>query len=265
MSIPGCPDGNPAPIGGAGHPEADSAGLEVCGNPARSARHAGRPDPAELGERIGLARSTVHRILNAMRNEGLVERSARAAATGSGPALHRMADAVLRNDPGGLHPLLEELARSIDETADLSVLDRGRATIADQITSSQRLRAVSMIGESVPLHCTANGKAFLAAMDEAGLARALPGTLARLTPATVTDRAVLEAELVLIRARGYALDREEHTEGICGAGVFLGFVADVPMAVSIPMPAQRFYGREHAIAEALPDWAAGARARSAAR
>jgi hypothetical protein len=78
-----------------------------------------------------------------------------------------MADAAWRSDPGGLHPLLEELARSLNETVDLSVLDRGRATIADQIASSQRLRAVSTIGESVPLYCTANGKAFLATMDEA--------------------------------------------------------------------------------------------------
>src|SRR6266702_6595305 len=92
-------------------------------------------------------------------------------------------------------------------------------------------------------------------MDEAGLARALPGTLARLTPATITDRSVLAAELAMIRGRGYALDREEHTEGICGAGVFLGLVADVPTAVSIPMPAQRFYGREHVIAKVLSDWA----------
>jgi len=219
---------------------------------------------AELCERIGLARSTMHRLLNAMRNEGLVERSGPRGGYRLGPAIHRMADAAWRSDPGGLHPLLEELARSLYETVDLSVLDRGRATIADQIASSQRLRAVSTIGESVPLYCTASGKAFLATMDQAGLARVLPGTLARLTPATITDRAVLEPELVLIRARGYALDREEHTEGICGAGVCLGLVAGVPMAVSVPMPAQRFYGREHVIAGALLDWAAGAREWSAA-
>jgi DNA-binding IclR family transcriptional regulator len=174
-----------------------------------------------------------------------------------------MAYAAWRSSLGSLHPLLEELACTVNETVDLSVLDRDRATITDQITSSQRLRAVSMIGESVPLYCTANGKAFLAAMDEAGLARALPGTLARLTPATITDRSVLEAELAMIRGRGYALDREEYTEGICGAGIFLGLVADVPAAVSIPMPAQRFYGREHAMAKVLSDWAAKVRARLA--
>ena len=219
--------------------------------------------PAELGERIGLARSTVHRLLNAMRDEGLVETFGPRGRYRLGPAIHRMADAAWRSGLGGLHPLLEELAQAVGETVDLSVLDRDRVTIADQITSSQRLRAVSMIGESVPPYCTASGKAFLAALDEAGLARALPGTLARLTPATITDRSVLAAELAMIRGRGYALDREEHTEGICGAGVFLGLVADVPTAVSIPMPAQRFYGREHVIAKVLSDWAAKARARLA--
>ena len=75
------------------------------------------------------------------------------------------------------------------------MLERDRATIVGQITSSQRLRAVSTIGESVPLYCTAHGKAFLAAMDQGGVARALPPALTRLTAATITDRSVLEAEL----------------------------------------------------------------------
>ena len=220
--------------------------------------------PAELGEHIGLARSTVHRLLHAMRNEGMVETSGPRGRYRLGPAIHRMADAAWRSSLGGLHPLLEELARTVGETVDLSVLDRDRVTIADQIISSQRLRAVNVIGESVPLYCTASGKAFLAAMDQAALARALPGTLARLTPATITDKSVLAAELALTRSRGYALDREEHTEGICGTGVFLGLVADVPAAVCVPVPAQRFYGREHAVAAVLLDWAAGLRQRFAA-
>jgi DNA-binding IclR family transcriptional regulator len=180
-------------------------------------------------------------------------------------AVHRMADAAWRSSLTGLRPPLEELARTVGETVDLSVLDRDRVTIADQVTSSQRLRAVNVVGESVPLHCTASGKVFLAAMDQAALTQALPGTLARLTPATITDPSVLAAELALTRARGYALDREEHADGICGTGVFLGLVADVPAAVSVPVPAQRFYGREHVVATVLLGWAAEIRQRLAAR
>jgi DNA-binding IclR family transcriptional regulator len=244
------------------------AGIQVIARTAEILRVLrSAPDgmtPAELGERIGLARSTVHRLLNAMRNEGLVETSGPRGRYRLGPAVHRMADAAWRSGLVGLRPPLEELARTVGETVDLSVLDRDRVTIADQISSSQRLRAVNVIGESVPLHCTASGKAFLAAMDQAALAQALPGTLARLTPATITEPSVLAAELALTRTRGYALDREEHAEGICGTGVFLGLVADVPAAVSVPVPAQRFYGREHAVATVLLEWAAEIRQRLAA-
>jgi DNA-binding IclR family transcriptional regulator len=206
-------------------------------------------------EQIGLARSTVHRLLQAMRNEGLVETSGPRGRYRLGPAIRRLAEAAWRSSLGGLHPLLEELARQLNETVDLSVLERDRATIVGQISSSQRLRAVSTIGESVPLYCTASGKAFLAAMDQAGVARALPPALTRLTAATITDRSVLEAELALTRVRGYALDREEHSERICAVGIFAGLAAGVPAAVSVRLPAHRFYGREQDIGRLLLAWA----------
>jgi DNA-binding IclR family transcriptional regulator len=172
-----------------------------------------------------------------------------------------MADAAWRGSLDELHPLLEELARAVNETVDLSVLDRDRATFADQIPGSQRLRAVSAIGESFPLYCTANGKAFLASMSPADLNRALSGPLARLTPATITDGPALRAELDQARARGYALDREEHTEGICAAGIYLGRIAGLPVAISVPLPAQRFHGREQALTQTLLHWAEQVKAR----
>jgi DNA-binding IclR family transcriptional regulator len=218
---------------------------------------------AELVERIGLARSTVHRLLGAMREEGLVESRGPRGRYRLGPAVHRLAGASRRNTLAGLRPLLEQLARDVDEPVHLTVLERNRSMIADQVTSSQRLRAVGTVGESLPLHCTASGKALLTALDAAGLAKALPGQLTRYTAATITDRAALAEDLELARAQGYTLDREEYTEGICASAVSLGVLAGVPAAVAIPQPAQRFYGREEAIIRTLTDWAAGARARLA--
>lgn len=248
------PDGEPAP-----------GGIQAIARTAEILRVLrAAPDgitQAELCEQIGLARSTVHRLLHAMRNEGLVETSGPRGRYRLGPAIRRLADAAWRSSLGALHPLLEELAHQVNETVDLSVLERDRATIVGQITGSQRLRAVSTIGESVPLYCTANGKAFLAAMDQGGVARALPPALTRLTAATITDRSVLEAELALTRARGYALDREEYNERICAVGIFVGLAAGVPTAVSVPLPAHRFYGREQDIGQMLLAWAARVRTR----
>jgi DNA-binding IclR family transcriptional regulator len=153
-----------------------------------------------------------------------------------------------------IHPLLEELSRDVDETVDLSVLERGRATFIDQVVAPHRLRAVSAVGESFPLHCTANGKAFLAGMSPEELSRFLSVPLARLTPRTITDSAELQRGLRQVHAEGIAFDREEHTEGICAVGARLRGLMGVPVAVSIPMPAQRFYGREDFLRDSLLAW-----------
>ena len=41
----------------------------------------------------------------------------------------------------------------------------------DQVIGSQRLRTVSAVGETFPLYCTANGKAYLADLDDAAIER----------------------------------------------------------------------------------------------
>ncbi|CFR90458.1 transcriptional regulator [Mycobacterium tuberculosis] len=153
-----------------------------------------------------------------------------------------------------MHPFLTELSRELDETVDLSILDGDRADVVDQVVPPQRLRAVSAVGESFPLYCCANGKALLAALPPERQARALPSRLAPLTANTITDRAALRDELNRIRVDGVAYDREEQTEGICAVGAVLRGVSVELVAVSVPVPAQRFYGREAELAGALLAW-----------
>jgi DNA-binding IclR family transcriptional regulator len=208
---------------------------------------------AEVAERVGLARSTIHRLLNALEDEGLVECGGRRYRLG--PEIGRMADTARRGQLSSLRPMLEELSQEVNETVDLSVLDGSRATFVDQVVAPHRLRAVSAVGESFPLHCSANGKAFLAAMSPPDLARALSGNLAKLTAHTITEPAALQEELARIRAEGIAYDREEHTEGICAVGTTIRGLTGVAVAVSVPLPAQRFYGREPLLRDALLTWA----------
>jgi DNA-binding IclR family transcriptional regulator len=122
------------------------------------------------------------------------------------------------------------------------------------VVAPHRLRAVSAVGESFLLHCTANGKAFLASMSPQNLARATSGDLPRLTARTITDPALLHQELQRVRAEGIAYDREEQTEGICAVGTTIRGLVGIPVAASIPLPAQRFYGREAFLGDALLRW-----------
>ena len=82
----------------------------------------------------------------------------------------------------------------------------------------------------------------------------MPSRLARLTANTITTPAALRKELERIQAEGVAYDREEQTEGICAVGAVLERRDRAMVAVSVPVPAQRFYGRESELAQALLDW-----------
>ena len=239
--------------------DARSGGIQVIARAAEILRvmqaHPGGLSQAEIGERVGMARSTVSRILNALEDEGLAASRGARGPYRLGPEIARMAGTVRLGVVTEMHPFLTHLSRQLDETVDLSILDGDRADFIDQVVPPRRLRAMSAVGESFPLYCCANGKALLAALPPERQARALPSRLVPLTAKTITDRAVLRAELERIRVDGVAYDREEQTEGICAVGAVVQGATDELVAVSVPVPAQRFYGREDELAEALADWA----------
>ena len=155
-----------------------------------------------------------------------------------------------------MHPFLAQLSRELDETVDLSILDGDRASFIDQVVPPRRLRAMSAVGESFPLYCCANGKALLALLPPAQQAQALPSRLVPLTANTITDSRGVASGAERVRAEGVAYDREEQTEGICAVAVALPGVTEELVAVSVPVPAQRFYGRESELGQALLAWAA---------
>jgi DNA-binding IclR family transcriptional regulator len=82
---------------------------------------------------------------------------------------------------------------------------------------------LNQIGPRVPAHCTALGKAILAFLGPGELAHYLNHTeLKRLTPKTITDKAILSSELEDTRSRGYSVNRREYmyTRAGLGAPIF---------------------------------------------
>ena len=206
---------------------------------------------SQLSERLDLPRSTVHRVVSALSTEGLLASASPNGRVRLGPEIARLALASRRELRLELRPHLQRLFDRLNETVDCAVLDGDHLRFTDQIAAPHRLRAVSAVGASFPLHCTANGKALLAELSPDEAARVLPTRLRRFTPATITSRAVLTAEIDEIRKTKVAFDREEHTTGISAAGIAVRDPFGVLAAISVPMPTQRFEGREAEIAEAL--------------
>jgi DNA-binding IclR family transcriptional regulator len=205
---------------------------------------------AEIAERIGLARTTVHRILGALEAEGLVAAVGPRIRFRLGPEIPRLADAARHALVVDMRPYLEQLSRELHETVDLSVLERDHVTFVDQVVAPRRLRAVSAVGASFPAYSSANGKALLAELDDDTIRRYIPVQLEPLTPNTVTSTAELLAQLAEIRSTGIAFDREEHTEGISAVGAVVHGIWG-SASISVPMPTQRFPGREEELAAAL--------------
>jgi DNA-binding IclR family transcriptional regulator len=205
---------------------------------------------AGIAENVGLPRSTVHRIVLALETERL------ASSNGPGqyrlgPEIARLAEASKLDSIRELHPYLVRLSRDLNETVDLSIRTGLTVTFVDQIVAMRRLRAVSALGRAFPLHCTANGKAVLAALPDDLASALMSEPLEPLTAKTIVDKKTLMQNLAEIRRSGIAFDREEHTVGICAVGGCLELGNGELVAISIPLPAGRFYGQEERLSQAL--------------
>jgi DNA-binding IclR family transcriptional regulator len=106
--------------------------------------------------------------------------------------------------------------------------------------AARRLRTVSAIGSSFPLHCTANGKAILASMPESEITRIMPESLMGFTVNTITSQVALHKQLKEIAETRIAYDMEEHSIGICAIGAALRGTQFGFAAISIPIPSHRF-------------------------
>jgi DNA-binding IclR family transcriptional regulator len=205
----------------------------------------------QIARRVGLARSTVQRIVASLESEKLLMAASPNGRVRLGPALLRLAASMRSDFVGWARPFLTRLSGELRETVDLAAIRNDRLVFTDQVIGSHRLRTVSAVGESFPLHCTANGKAYLSGLDPAAIERLIGGRYEARTPRTLTTLDALLAELKQARRTGVAYDREEHTLGICAAGVALHDGRGNPVAISVPVPTQRFHAQRAEITERL--------------
>ncbi|WP_157249575.1 IclR family transcriptional regulator [Nonomuraea typhae] len=197
---------------------------------------------AGLAKRLGASRATVHRLLAVLQARGYVRHVPETHEYRLGPALN---DLTARSDSGSLvslaAPVLAELSGLTGETINLAVLRRGRIVWADTVDAVHAIRLTTTLGERVPPHATAIGKAVLAALPEAEWGALLGREpYPRLTPSSCTTLAALRPALDEARACGYALDEEEsEIGGICLAAAVLGRAGRPIGAISVSAVAAR--------------------------
>jgi IclR family KDG regulon transcriptional repressor len=221
--------------------------LSSVGNAARLLREFGKGQQhlgvSDLARRLGIAKSTAHRLVHTLTASGLLERdeetgtyrlsfilqSLGASAQGSSE-LHRAAAAVL-----------DRLRNATKETVQIAVLDGCDSLYVERRESLQTLRTFGRLGNRYPAHATSTGKLLLAHLPPAELDKRLAVMrLTRKTPYTITDMAKLRAELGHIRARGWSENVSEAEIGIASISAPIrDSTGEVIAALSVAGPVQR--------------------------
>lgn len=204
---------------------------------------------AEAAELLGVARSTAHRLLAALRRAGFVLQDRPNGAYRPGPALYQIGlSAVSRIDIRRVaRPVLEQIRDETQETVSLAVLEGATVRFLDCAESPRSVRVGNRTGVVRPAHASAVGKAILAGLSDAELDRRYPGgeLPPTTTPASITDMAALREELAEIRAQGYAMNWEESVDGICAVAVALRDTVGQPLAgFGVVAPSSRIGSRE---------------------
>lgn len=177
---------------------------------------------ADLAQRLGLPKATVHRLCSQLMDAGFLARDIEDRSVAVGPALRRLAlDTLNHGSVHGLrHELLAALVAEVGETCNFTTLDGASVVYLDRVEAPWPWRLTLDVGTHVPLHCTASGKLFLAHLEAGRRAALLAGLpLPRLTANTLIDRGALLAECEAIAAVGHALDREEFIPGLIALAV----------------------------------------------
>jgi DNA-binding IclR family transcriptional regulator len=195
----------------------------------------------EIANRIGLNKSTVHRILNAMASRGYIERASSKGVYRNGLKLVDLASVHLNSVElkTEARPLLRELTARMNLTTHLAILDGLDAVYIDKVDVESSLRLYSQIGRRISVHCSALGKCLLSGLSEQELAERLRKCdFRRHTANTLTSRQALTRQVEAVRLRGFAVDDQEHEAGIrCMAAPVCDYRGKVVAAISLTGPA----------------------------
>lgn len=198
----------------------------------------------EVTSALALPKPTVFRILNLLKDAGLLRRETGSKRYTIGPRLTAFAVDLWRSDAlrGQWHRALEEAVLETGESCNLTLLEGNKVLYLDRVETHHPLRLHLEVGTRVALHCTASGKLFLASASAEEAQRLLGDEpYERFTDKTITRFAPLKAALEKVRQTGIGThDCELFDDSVAIAVPVLVAGSDhVFAAVAVHAPASR--------------------------
>jgi DNA-binding IclR family transcriptional regulator len=172
---------------------------------------------AEVARKTALPRSTAYHLLRALVEFGYLIQDGNARTYTLAPKLFHLTGSTWTQEQLSeiAMPFLDALSRSTGEGTSLAVFRDGVVTVIAKREPEGPVRVVQEVGATRPIHCTAVGKVLAAWLPEQELDGVIRRTVfEQKTAKTITSPTVFRRELARIRATGFAIDNEEHIEGI---------------------------------------------------
>jgi IclR family KDG regulon transcriptional repressor len=191
---------------------------------------------SSLAKRLGVAKSTVHRLAVTLVSEGMLEQNPDNEKYRLGIALVRRRMDVSTE----AKPHLFALRENTGETVHLAVLQGTEIMYVYNLESTHAIRMRSDIGVRKPAYCTAEGLAMLAFQDPALAEDIVAKGLRPRTPKTNTDPQALRRVLAEVRERGYAVEDGESEVGMRSiAAPIRNGSGEAVAAIGVAGPVQR--------------------------
>jgi DNA-binding IclR family transcriptional regulator len=194
---------------------------------------------AEISESLQLHKSTVHRFLMVLEHHRMIERTGRGKFRLGLRLLEYSTHVLEQHDlRETAEPHLRRLVAEVEETAHLCVMDQDQIVYLNKIEPSRSIRMISRVGSTSPIHCTAAGRAMLAAYAPDTVKERLKRvTLRQFTAKTIRTHEELLKEIDRTRRRGFGIDDGEREEGVRCLGVAILAPDRLPIAaISISGP-----------------------------
>ncbi|HKQ94089.1 MAG TPA: IclR family transcriptional regulator [Aestuariivirgaceae bacterium] len=189
----------------------------------------------EIVEATGLAKTTVHRMCWRLVDLGLLEHSPEGfsigtkmfALAGGSPTVSELRNAAI--------PHLIELQRSTGAMPHLAMITGGKALILDGLFTREAADMQRLVGRSLPLHCTAVGKAIAARLDPDERERLLfeKARLPFSTRRTILSPEALRKQLDDVIATGVAFSDQEYMAGVRAIAAGFRVHRDVTAAIGV--------------------------------
>ena len=193
----------------------------------------------EIATALGIPVSSLSYLLATLVDRNYLVREGRRYSPGPGlEKLQLHAESYSLADRAA--PLVRTLRVQLNETTSFWVREGWEVEALVTESSEQALRYAVPIGNRMPMHPLASGKALLASLSDAALDRYFAETeRKRYTDSTITSEKALRKDIAEVRRTGFSWADEEFSLGIIGIGRAVTMGGETVGALSVAIPKAR--------------------------